>query len=141
MARLARAAACDATWDKINNRVAWRMADAIEERRRERANKEQQQQLSPSSPSSSPASSSSPSSPAAAAAAASQNLLPLYGWWKMSNPPREAMSRSFTDARLLPGLAIIATFWAVTRCYVLFTECLLWWANKGVARGHVCGSL
>ncbi|KAG5950539.1 hypothetical protein E4U53_004885 [Claviceps sorghi] len=115
MARQARAAACEATWDKINNKVAWRMADIIEAHRREQ---HEGKQLSQAPTTTEPCSSSSSSSPHA--------LIPIYGWMMMNNGLREAMTRSVIDARLLGGLGIIATCWAVTGCYVLFSECLMW---------------
>lgn len=105
MGLAAREAACQATWEKINNKVAWRMADTIEERERE-----QGKQLSSSSSMSHTA----------------QQLVPIYGWLMMNNAMRETMTRSLIDARLMGGLGIIITFWAVTGCYVLFTECLMW---------------
>ncbi|KAH0599815.1 hypothetical protein MHUMG1_02605 [Metarhizium humberi] len=103
----AREAACQATWDKINNKVAWRMADTISERIREC---EKVRQLSEH----------------AALSSTAQQLVPIYGWLMMNNALREAMTRSIIDARLMGGLGIIITFWAVTGCYVLFTECLMW---------------
>jgi hypothetical protein len=30
------------------------------------------------------------------------------------------------DARLVGGLGVILVFWAVTGCYMAFTECALW---------------
>ncbi|KAK2592689.1 hypothetical protein QQS21_009619 [Conoideocrella luteorostrata] len=111
MAVQAREAACQATWDKINNKVAWRMADTIEERQREQGKEH-------------------PGSPMFSSAA--QQLVPIYGWLMMNNAMRDVMMRSLIDARLMGGLGIIITFWAVTGCYVLFTECLMW--TKGRMR-------
>ncbi|KAG6003401.1 hypothetical protein E4U21_002076 [Claviceps maximensis] len=116
LSRQARDAACDATWDKINNKVAWRMADTIEAHRHEQQ-QDKQLSLDPSKirpPSSSP----SHASP--------HTLMPIYGWLMMSSGLREAMTRSVIDARLLGGLGIIVSCWVVTGCYVLFTECLMW---------------
>lgn len=112
MAVRARAAACEATWDKINNKVAWRVADIIQERRRE--------QGKTTSSSSQP--SPSPSPPPASR----RHLIPVYGWLMMNSALREAVTRCVIDARLMGGLAIIIAFWAVTGCYVIFAECLLW---------------
>jgi hypothetical protein len=105
MGAAARESACEATWDKINNKVAWRMTDTIQERERD------QGKQPPQSPVLSPT---------------AQQLVPVYGWLMMNNGLREAMARSIIDARLMGGLGVIMTFWAVTGCYVLFTECLLW---------------
>ena len=109
MAVAARAAACEATWDKINNKVAWRMVDTIAERAQGTEPEQRQTQLR-----------SSVVSPAA------QQLVPIYGWLMMNNAMRDAMTQRIVDARLVGGLGIILTFWAVTGCYVLFTECLMW---------------
>ncbi|KHN99378.1 Glycosyl transferase, family 1 [Metarhizium album ARSEF 1941] len=103
MGAAAREAACQATWDKINNKVAWRMADAISEREQE-----------------------SRSSQPAAPASTAQHLVPIYGWLMMNDALREVVTRGIIDARLMGGLGIIITCWAVTGCYVLFTECLMW---------------
>ncbi|KAG5980283.1 hypothetical protein E4U55_004189 [Claviceps digitariae] len=120
MSRQARAAACEATWDKINNKVAWRMADTIEAHRREQQQSKHSSQHPPST--------TEPSSTSA------HMLMPIYGWIMMSNGLREAMTRSVVDARILGGLGIIASCWAVTGCYVLFSECLMW--AKSRARGE-----
>ncbi|KAG6016983.1 hypothetical protein E4U54_008770 [Claviceps lovelessii] len=127
ISRQARAAACDATWDKINNKVAWRMADAIEAHRREQLQqKPQQSSTFGSSSSSSFPSFSSSSSSSSSSTASPHALIPMYGWLMMNNSFREAMTRSVIDARLLGGLGIIMSCWAVTGCYVLFSEGLMW---------------
>lgn len=105
MAAKSRAAACEATWEKINNKVAWRMADTIAERELEQGK--------------TPRESSTVSSTA-------QQLVPVYGWLMMSDAFREVITQRMVDARLLGGLGVIVSFWAVTGCYMLFTECLLW---------------
>ncbi|PNY27876.1 GDP-mannose-dependent alpha-mannosyltransferase [Tolypocladium capitatum] len=112
MSREARAAACEATWEKINNKVAWRMADTIAERERELG----------TAPRSAPA-----------VSAAARQLVPVYGWLMMNNATRELLMHRVVDARLIGGLGVIVTFWAVTGCYVIFTEILLW--AKGRMRG------
>ncbi|KAH6609838.1 glycosyl transferase [Trichoderma cornu-damae] len=116
MAKRARAAACEATWEKINNKVAWRMADTIAQREQE------QGKTSPRQPTA-----VSVSSPA-------QQLVPVYGWLMMNNALREAVTRRIVDARLAGGLGVILSFWVITGAYVAFTEGLLWakgWMRAG----------
>ncbi|POR38919.1 GDP-mannose-dependent alpha-mannosyltransferase [Tolypocladium paradoxum] len=113
MSRDARAAACEATWERINNKVAWRMVDTIAERRREQGRTPQSTQ---------------------AMSATAQQLVPVYGWLMMNNATRDLLMRRIVDARLMGGLGVIITFWAVTGCYMIFTEILLW--AKGRMRGE-----
>ncbi|TWU79097.1 hypothetical protein ED733_008719 [Metarhizium rileyi] len=101
----AREAACRATWDKINNKVAWRMADTIIQQREHEKGGQLSQDPAPSH--------------------TGRHVVPVSGLPMMNNALRETMSRSIIDARLIGGLGIILTFWTVTGCYVLFTECLM----------------
>lgn len=109
MAREARSMACEATWEKINNQVAWRMADTIEERRRELAQVGKARH-------------------APLFASASQ-LAPLYGWVMMNDAGREVITSRIVDAKLAGGLGIVVTFWLFTGLYLAFTEVVLW--SKG----------
>ncbi|GAO16390.1 hypothetical protein UVI_02049560 [Ustilaginoidea virens] len=109
----ARAAACEATWEKINNKVARRMADTIAEHERRDTGKPTSQ-------------------PRAPLWNAQQLEPPVRGWLAMSDAVRDAVTRSIIDARLAGGLGVILTFWAVTGCYVFFTECLM--RARGLAR-------
>ncbi|OAA33478.1 Glycosyl transferase, family 1 [Moelleriella libera RCEF 2490] len=149
MALQARDAACEATWDKINNKVAWRMADVIAERQREKDHHGSgittatSNSNSISSSSSMPTSQVSPAGTAAAPSAMVHHLVPIYGWLMMNNALREGVMRSIIDARLVGGLGIIITFWAVTGCYVMFTECLMWAKGRmrmGDRRGAAPGA-
>lgn len=112
MAIASRAAACEATWEKINNKVAWRMADTIAENERERAGKVQDQLLTPASHST--------------RGPQQEQLVPIFGWLMMSDAVIGALTRSIVGARLLGGLGVILSCWAVTGLYMVFTECLLW---------------
>lgn len=105
MAKDARAAACEATWEKIGNKVAWRMADTIAERRREQGTTPR---------------------PTQAMSTTAQQLVPVYGWLMMNNATRELLMRRIVDARLMGGLGVIVTFWVVTGVYMIFTEIFLW---------------
>ncbi|KAL2761012.1 glycosyltransferase family 4 protein [Sodiomyces alcalophilus JCM 7366] len=107
MAREARSMACEATWEKINNQVAWRMADTIEERRRELAQVGKARQHAPLFESAS-------------------QLAPLYGWVMMNDAAREVITSRIVDAKLAGGLGIVVTFWLFTGLYLAFTEVVLW---------------
>ncbi|CEJ80056.1 Putative Glycosyltransferase family 4 [[Torrubiella] hemipterigena] len=114
----ARAAACECTWDKINNKVAWRMADCITERAVEQERlKEQPRAVLPS-----------------AAAAGAKDLVPVYGWLMMNSAMRETILQRIVDARLVGGLGIICSFWIVTGAYMVFIEAAMW--AKGRFRGE-----
>lgn len=111
MGEVARVAACECTWDKINNKVAWRMADTIAEREAEKTRDD-------------PAASSRTLSQDA------QQLVPLYGWLMMNNAMREAIVSRIVDARLVGGLGIIISFWIITGAYMMFIESIMWAKNR-----------
>lgn len=115
MAAASRDAACEATWDKINNKVAWRMADTIAEHQREKGR---------------PVSLSTTSGPLSLT---SPGLVPVYGWLMMNDAVRQTLTQRIVDARLLGGLGLILSCWVVTGLYMVFTECALW--AKGRMRG------
>ncbi|RSL92761.1 hypothetical protein CDV31_015017 [Fusarium ambrosium] len=106
MGQAARSYACEATWEKINNKVAWRMCDTISEWKRERAGP-LSRQLSTFN-------------------ASTEQLIPIYGWLMMNDAMRDTVTRGIVDARLMGGLGIILSFWMVTGWYMVFTECFLW---------------
>ncbi|KAM0271160.1 hypothetical protein ACHAQH_009161 [Verticillium albo-atrum] len=106
MGRRAREMACEATWDKINNQVAWRMADTIEERERELA------QLAPARH-------------APLYRSASQ-LAPIYGWLSTKEAAQEVVTSRIVDAKLAGGFGVVMTFWVFTGLYLAFTELGLW---------------
>ncbi|KAF3356317.1 Transcription elongation factor SPT6 [Verticillium dahliae VDG1] len=107
MGRRAREMACEATWDKINNQVAWRMADTIEEREKELA------QLVP------------PVRRAPLYRQTSQ-LAPIYGWLSTREAAREVVTSRIVDARLAGGFGVVMTFWVFTGLYLALTEVGLW---------------
>lgn len=113
MGEACRAAACEATWDKINNKVAWRMADVIAEHRKSlsmpniRSPEEQQDDITPLS-------------------LGAKQLVPVYSWLMMSNAVRELVTKSLVDVRLAGGLGVILSCWLVTGLYMVFTEVTMW---------------
>ncbi|KAL6860720.1 hypothetical protein ACO1O0_004754 [Amphichorda felina] len=112
MAAAARAAACEATWDRVNNKVAWRMADTIAENEHEQGRRSQ------------------PPLPFPISVAAQQLAVPIYGWFVLNGGLRQTLARRIVDVRLLGGLGIILSCWAVTGCYMLFTECVFWFKGR-----------
>ncbi|KAM3485542.1 hypothetical protein NHJ13051_006739 [Beauveria bassiana] len=111
MGEAARAAACECTWDKINNKVAWRMADTIAERAEEMSR-------------------ASPETSSRTLSQDAQQLVPLYGWLMMNNAMREAIVSRIVDARLVGGLGIIVSFWVITGAYMMFIESIMWAKNR-----------
>lgn len=109
MAVAARAAACEATWDKINNKVAWRMAECIEEHDSEKKKIAAQPGAAPANV---------------------KDLVPLYSWIMLNGALRDTVLQRIVDARLMGGLGIICSFWIVTGCYMIFTECFMWAKGK-----------
>ncbi|KAF7561964.1 hypothetical protein G7046_g2186 [Stylonectria norvegica] len=105
MGRAARTAASDATWEKINNKVAWRMADLIAERNEEQG---------------------STTEHSTSISQTANQLIPIYGWLMMNDALRQSVTRRIVDARLMGGLGVILSFWMVTGWYMVFTECFLW---------------
>lgn len=120
MSHDARAAASKCTWDKINNKVAWRMTDTIAEREQQQnLQRHTHQQINGISNSSLQQASRSSS-------LATEHLVPIYGWLIMNKAVRETMTRRLVDARLVGGLGVILSFWIITGVYVFFTECFMW---------------
>ena len=93
----------EATWGKINNKVAWRMVDTIEEREEELAEmqslgREEQVECSSISP------------------------VPVFGWLMLSNAFRETIIGS----RLTAALGVILGFWGLVSIYLAFTKATRW---------------
>ncbi|KAF4337656.1 glycosyl transferase [Fusarium beomiforme] len=105
MGHAARSYACEMTWEKINNKVAWRMSDTISEWKRDL---------------------DGPENRLSSRLKSQEPLIPIYGWLMMNDAIRETMTRSIVDARLMGGLGVILSFWMVTGWYMVFTECFLW---------------
>ncbi|KAK8080807.1 family 4 glycosyltransferase [Apiospora hydei] len=95
----ARDHACEATWEKINNKVAWKMADAIEARENEQAN----HQL-------------------AAANTMKAAAPPVYAWLLASTALRRLVTARIVDVKLAWGLVVILGFWASVSVYLAFTK-------------------
>ncbi|KAH6663956.1 glycosyl transferase group 1 [Plectosphaerella plurivora] len=110
MAVGAREMALQATWDKINNQVAWRMADTIAARRRELT----QVALARHAP----------------LFAGAGKLAPVYGWVGVNETAREVITSRIVDARLAGGMGVVVAFWLFTGLYLAFTEVALFVKSK-----------
>lgn len=108
MATQARDMACQASWDKINNQVAWRMADTIQERERERARLVHQ----------------------CSASNAISQLIPMYSWLLMNSALRDVLVGRIVDAKLAGGFSVVMICWCLTGIYLAFTEAMLWFKSK-----------
>lgn len=102
----ARHQACEATWDKISNKVAWKMLDTIEEHENEQA----EDQLT--------------------ASHAARESPPLWSWFIMSTALRRVIAPRVIDAKLIWGLSIIVTFWAGVSVYLAFIKAAHFIKNK-----------
>ncbi len=92
------AEACEATWEKIGNKVAWRMADVIEQRELERAHHK------------------------LATLTAPKTAVPIYGWLFMSSALRQLVVARIVDAKLVMGLCTILGIWAGVSVYLIVTK-------------------
>lgn len=111
----ARSQAEEATWEKINNQVAWRMADTIAESERERSEllagrKLPQQEGDPED--------GSPSYSGGLVMAPT----PIFGWLLMS----DTVKARLVDARVLGGMAAISVSWVAVGTYLVFINAGLW---------------
>ncbi len=93
----ARRQACESTWDKINNKVAWGMLDAIEAREREKAEAAQPRDRR-----------------RVVALADSDVSSPAWRIWRE------------VDKSLFAGLGIIMGFWGAVSIYLAFIKTALW---------------
>lgn len=101
----ARSQACEATWTKINNKVAWRMLECIEEREQQQATLQLQDEERRAGSSSRPF---------------------ALGW---TGPHNALASSSWTErivnARLVVGLVVILGFWGIVGLYLVFIQAAL----------------
>ncbi|KAH8681730.1 glycosyl transferase group 1 [Xylariales sp. PMI_506] len=96
--RSCREQACEATWEKISNKVAWKMLDTIERRESEEAN----HQLT--------------------TASVMRTGAPIYSWLLMSTALRRLIASRLVDARLIWALYVILGFWAGVSIYLIFIK-------------------
>ncbi|KAF3766850.1 family 4 glycosyltransferase [Cryphonectria parasitica EP155] len=92
----------EATWDKINNKVAWKMLDEIEQR--EAVLAEMQLQGDTKEPH------------------GGISAVPVFGWLMLSGAFRETL----VNSRLVGALGVILGFWGVVGVYLGFTKANRW---------------
>lgn len=92
----------EATWGKINNKVAWKMLDTIVEREAELAEMQLQG--------------------AERGQSLSVSAVPVFGWLMLSDAVRETVASS----KLTAALGVIAGFWGVVSVYLVFTKARRW---------------
>ncbi|KUJ16620.1 UDP-Glycosyltransferase/glycogen phosphorylase, partial [Mollisia scopiformis] len=90
----------EATWEKINNRVAWKLAEAL-----------QPAPATPTPAQTSPPPAAGASNGAQAAAVIPGLSIPIYSWLLMSPELRTFLGALIVDARLVGGLGIIIGVW------------------------------
>ncbi|CAK7262673.1 hypothetical protein SEPCBS119000_000096 [Sporothrix epigloea] len=129
----ARQQACEATWDKINNTVAWRMMDVIDEREaaltkammdsklEQQAQQEQQAVAADREQEPLLGYPSGTKLTAADSAAARKKLDPPASWRLWA----ESLDTSLVDARLTAGLGVILGFWGIVGIYLIFIKAAL----------------
>ncbi|CAK7198359.1 hypothetical protein SEUCBS139899_001020 [Sporothrix eucalyptigena] len=131
LAANARKQACEATWDKINNTVAWRMMDVIDQREaalkeaefENELEEEAQQETNTSKREMEPLLGypSGTKLTAAESAAARKKLDPPSSWQSWA----QSIDTSLVDARLTAGLGIILGFWGIVGIYLIFIKAAL----------------
>lgn len=89
----------EATWDKINNKVAWRMLETMQEREANLA----EMRLHDGERS-------------------TQSAVPVFGWLMLSRAMRETVASS----KLTAALGVICGFWGVVSVYLVFTKATRW---------------
>ncbi|KAJ0109019.1 glycosyltransferase family 4 protein [Diaporthe amygdali] len=92
----------EATWDKINNKVAWKMVDTIQQREVDLAEMRMDDRDVEQSPSISAA--------------------PVFGWLMLSDAVRETV----VGSKLAAALGVIMGFWGLVGVYLVFTKATRW---------------
>lgn len=103
----------EATWAAINNKVAWRMLDTIQERE---ADLEEMRLCGEQGGGGGGAGGRQQSG------AGGGSVAPVFGWLLLSEAVRETVVRS----RLTAALGVICGFWGVVSVYLVFTKATRW---------------
>ncbi|PSR80679.1 glycosyltransferase family 4 protein [Coniella lustricola] len=91
-----------ATWSKINNKVAWKMSNTIDERENDLQETHDQRAVD--------------------RCYASASAVPIFGWLMLNDAIRETVVRS----RLTGALGVILGFWGLVGVYLGFTKATRW---------------
>ncbi|KAK7748235.1 hypothetical protein SLS62_008787 [Diatrype stigma] len=121
--RESRTEACEATWEKIGNRVAWRMTDLIQQRELGIARRKLAAMT---------AATTTTTMAAAAAATATRSgtntntntaILPMmHDWVLMSSALRQLVVARIVDVKLVMGLCLIFGIWSGVSVYLVVTK-------------------
>lgn len=95
----------EATWDKINNKVAWRMLEAIQEREADVAEMDGEG-----------------GNRSGGGVVGLISSVPVFGWMMLSKAFRETI----VSSRLTAALGVICGFWGVVSVYLVFTKATRW---------------
>ncbi|KAK3304998.1 uncharacterized protein B0T15DRAFT_531055 [Chaetomium strumarium] len=106
----ARRQAEEATWDRINNKVAWRMAETIDQHQRERGEVRAGVKGAP------------PCLPQVEDDRRAAASMPVLEWLV----PRDVVRARMADARLARGMAAIFATWVAVGMYLVFIKVSLW---------------
>ena len=97
-AQAARSQACEATWEKIGNTVAWKMAETIKKREAEQAARQ-----------------STADNPV-------HSGKPMLAWIMVNTAARRLLAAKVVDARIGWALSLVIWFWAVVSIYLVFIK-------------------
>ncbi|KKY36962.1 putative glycosyltransferase family 4 protein [Diaporthe ampelina] len=92
----------EATWEKINNKVAWKMVEKIQQREEELVETRMEDGGVGRSPSAS--------------------AVPVFGWLMLSDAVRETV----VGSKLAAALGVIMGFWGLVSVYLVFTKTTRW---------------
>lgn len=98
----------EATWDKINNKVAWRMLEAIREKEADVEEMERE--------------GGARRNGGAGGVLGLFSSVPVFGWMMLSKAFRETV----VSSRLTAALGVICGFWGVVSVYLVFTKATRW---------------
>lgn len=101
LGKAARTQACDATWERISNKVAWKLANTIELQEMDEANSQ------------------------ITATQATKTVWPAWIWLLMITDLRRGITSRIADVKLVWGLTIIIGFWAGISVYLMFIKLAL----------------
>lgn len=92
----------EATWEKINNKVAWKMVDTIQQREEELAEVRMEAREVDQGP--------------------RVSAVPVFGWLMLSDAVRETV----VGSKLAAALGVIVGFWGLVSVYLVFTKATRW---------------
>lgn len=111
--RESRAEASEATWEKVGNKVAWRMTDLIQQRELGIARRKL----------TTTAAATATATATATRSNTNTNIFPMmHDWVFMSSAARQLMVARIVDVKLLMGLCLILGIWSGVSVYLVVTK-------------------